>query len=162
MTFLIVKCLLLKLKFVNLNHYFYDFDIYQSADSEIPSKQRSGKNEKKLLVVVKELDFTEENKAFLSKILSAVKYKMEDDASILVIPDGEVYAVNELLINADFEHAIIFGIKPKDLGLSIETYLYSPFKIARIQILVGHSLETIKTSTNDKKNLWTALQAIFV
>jgi len=156
------KCLLLNLKLFNLKHYFYDFEIYQSPSSDIPTEILTGGNQKKLLVVVEVDDFTDENKAFLAKILGAVKYDMSNDASLLVLQNGQPLAVNSLLHTDKYTNALIFGIKPKDIGLSIETFLYAPFSISGKKLLIGHSLEKIKSSTDLKKNLWTALQAIFI
>jgi hypothetical protein len=161
MTFLDGKCLLLALKLNNVNPYFYDFDIYQSLDTDIPADLFLGQNQKKLLVIVSVSDFTDENKAFLSKVLGAVKYDMLTDALVLVLPKDKSFGINKLISNEKLSEILIFGQNPKDLGLSIETFLYAPFNIAGKSFLIAHPLEKIKLSTEYKKNLWSALQNLF-
>lgn len=161
MTFLDGKCLLLPLKLSSVNPYFYDFDIYQSPTTDIPANHFMGNNQKKLLVIVGDSDFSQENQDFLSKVLSAVKYDMLADASILVLPKNETFGINKLISGEKQNRILIFGHRPSDLGLSIETLLYSPLNIANKSFLIGHSLEKISKSTEHKKNLWAALQSLF-
>lgn len=162
MTFLDGKCLLLILKSLILNQHFYDFEIYDSPSTEIPDNSLIGGNAKKLLVVVKRSDFSEENKAFLSKVLSAVKFDINSDCRVLILPEKGDYGIGNLLNTEQCTSILLFGINPKHIGLSIETFLYAPFKIASFSFLLGQSLEKIKNSTENKKSLWSALQKLFL
>jgi len=144
-----------------LHRYFYDFEVYISPESDIPGTNLTGDNEKKLLLVLREGDLSEENKVFLTKVLSAVSYDLDRDASILVAPKDQAIAVNKMMQSGSYNNCIIFGIDPKEIGFSIEAVSYNPFTIADKKYLIGHSLEKIKTSTQLKKPLWKALQAIF-
>lgn len=145
-----------------MNHYFYDFQVYQSSSIQIPEEALKGKNEKGLLLVAKEEDFSAENLQFLTKIIAAVKYELEIDTLRLNIPKDQNYGINELLKQEQTKHIIVFGVNPKDLGLSIETIIYQPISINKKTILITHPLEKIKQSQELKKALWASLQQIFL
>ena len=145
-----------------MNHYFYDFEIYNSPNTDFPASASIGKNEKKLLIVLQNEDISEENKSFLEKILSAVKYNLDNDAQRLTIQKNEAIGINEILKKNEANDIVIFGINPKKLGLSFETILYKPSIISKKTFLVCHSLEQIKKSQDLKKALWIALQGVFL
>ena len=144
-----------------MNHYFYDFELYISPELPIPSGNLSGENKKNLLIVVEEGDFTEENKAFLAKVLSAVNYDLAQDTSILVCHKDKAISVSSLMRDDTYQNCLIFGIEPKKIGFAMETILYQALTISDKNYLLGHNLEKIKTSSQFKKPLWTALQSIF-
>jgi hypothetical protein len=77
------------------------------------------------------------------------------------MPDEKQYAINSLISGSKCTTALIFGFNPKEIGISIETFLYAPFTISSNSLLIGHQLEKIKASTEYKKTLWGALQKLF-
>ncbi len=145
-----------------MNHLFYDFEIYQSPETEIPAQFLLGKNEKKLLVVIRTSDFSDKNKELISKILGAVHYKLEKDAIQLHIPADKSFGINHLLVKNIVDDVVIFGVNPKEIGLSIEPILYQPIQIGTKRLLIAHSLEQISKNQDYKKALWNALQQIFL
>ncbi len=149
-------------KSIDLNHYLYDFDVYKSPSTEIPSELLLGDNEKKLLVVIKKEDFSAENRNFLSKILAAVKYELEKDAVIFSLPDGVSFSIADLVKESKMNDVILFGVNPKEVGFSFETIVYVPHCINKVNILIAHGLEQIKVKTDLKKALWAALQQMFL
>lgn len=143
-----------------MQHPFFDFEVYQSGNSDIPQERLSGENQKALLVIAREDDLSEENQQFLAKILSAVKYDLLQDASILKLEKNENISVQQLL--SKYDTVLSFGIKVSDIGMSFETILYQPIILLEKKYLIGHSLENIKGNQGYKKALWGALQKVFL
>ena len=145
-----------------MNHNFFDFEIYQSPTTDIPKGSLLGQNEKKLLLVLAEVDFTTENEQFLTKILGAVKHDLGRDTLRLMIPKGQSFGINKLLMSDKIDKVILFGINPKDIGLSIETFVYKSIHLSGKEMLIAHSLDKISKTQELKKALWTSLQQMFL
>ena len=144
-----------------MNNLFYDFEIYRSPDTNIPPEYLRGDNEKKLLIVIKNEDDSKENISLLTKILSAVKLNLEQDALLLANPKEKVYGINKMVQKGVVNKIMIFGVNPKDMGLSISTQMYKALKINKLQILIAHPIDQIRQKQDLKKALWSALQEFF-
>ena len=144
-----------------MNNLFYDFEIYRSPDTNIPPEYLRGDNEKKLLIVIKNEDDSEENISLLTKILYAVKLNLKQDVLLLSNPKEKIFGINKMMQNGVVNKILIFGINPKEMGLSISTQMYQVFTISAQQVLIAHPIDQIRQKQDLKKALWSALQKFF-
>ncbi|MCP4438157.1 MAG: hypothetical protein GY810_04365 [Aureispira sp.] len=143
------------------NKDFFDFKVYPMPNlNDKHQLQLSGENAKKTLVLCKTINT--DLGAFLSKILSAVKYNMEKDvalyngASLPFLPSFVQFKKT-----IDFDNLLCFGYAPKDLGLHIQVAAYQKTAWQDHQLLFSHDLPNIMDNQQQKKALWVALQQMF-
>jgi len=101
-----------------------------------------------------------EEEVLLSKILSAVKLRLEDVDLVNVHNhrDSLVDILKDKLVN----QIISFGIELRDLDIQIPLEAYRVTRVEGIDILLADSLFELQLNTDKKKMLWQALQAMFL
>ena len=99
---------------------------------------------------------------FLPKILQAIKLDQERDTWSLHINPGEQISFNHLPERSNLKTVLVFGASPKQLGLQFQVSFYQARKISDLQFLFAPELSIISNSQGDKKELWRALQALFL
>ncbi|PSR57063.1 hypothetical protein AHMF7605_28060 [Adhaeribacter arboris] len=123
-----------------------------------------GENHKGLVLLVSlpEPAFQELPKnEFLVKILGAIKYAPNDVAYLntLHLKPVNIY---ELSKAENLKHLIVFGKNILDMTADSKVSYYKPASIGRTPLLIAEELETIERDVNKKKQLWAALQAMFL
>ncbi|QMU28726.1 hypothetical protein [Adhaeribacter radiodurans] len=123
-----------------------------------------GDNKKGLLILVSQPEnaFQELPKnEFLVKILGAIKYTPSDVAYVntLNIKPINIY---ELSKAENLKHLIVFGKNILDMTADSRVGYYKPASIGHTPLLIVEELEIIERDVNKKKQLWAALQAMFL
>lgn len=145
---------------VNLLSDFLNFDLYPLNDNLDDAHTIYNNDARQTLIVIRNTD--EQHLEFLSKILSAIKYDMTKDVVLIAVnPDAAIHLI-QLTKTYDVFNILLFGIKPKDVGLYGQIPNYYPISINEKQILVADALAQIAANQSKKKDLWTALQRMFV
>jgi hypothetical protein len=131
--------------------YIYDQPVYVSDQSENNEFAPVGGFEKKILVALKEADFTADNEALLVKMLSACQLTDKDYFIIRIMPQQLLTLINRY----QPETVLLF-----DLSLHSETFnslkeKYKPFRFAGKKFLLCDSLTAISTAPSLKSALWT-------
>ena len=145
---------------VNLLSDFLNFDLYPLNDNLDDANTIYNNDARQTLIVIRNTD--EQHLEFLSKILSAIKYDMTQDVVLIAInPDAAIH-LTQLTKTYDVFNILLFGIQPKDIGLNGQIPNYYPISINEKRILVADALAKISTNQSKKKDLWTALQRMFV
>ena len=142
-----------------------DFSVYPTPDLKNFREHLSGDNQAHVLV-----GFLNEQQAslvdFLEKIIGATQLNLQKDCLILRGRlEGDKMALpnfSDLKNERGIQKAVLFGIRPQDLGLNIAAPLYYPFVFNGCVFLFAEKLSAIETSKDKKGALWTCLQQIFL
>ncbi|MDQ3290330.1 MAG: hypothetical protein M3Q05_03465 [Bacteroidota bacterium] len=123
-----------------------------------------GNNQKGLVLLVSlpEPAYQELTKnEFLIKILGAIKYTPNDVAFVNAF---QVKPVNifELGKEVQLNHLIVFGKNIVDMTGDSRVGYYKPASIGRTPLLIVEELDAIEKDVNKKKQLWAALQTMFL
>ena len=112
----------------------------------------------RVYVFLKKEDYTEENKALLTKILQAIKLDIDKDVQLLLLKtDEDAYIIDNL--NLEEENLFIaFGLNAKRLGLQSRTIPYKWMKFDNLKVLFSHTITDLQKNVNFKKQLWSLLQ----
>lgn len=102
------------------------------------------------------------NRAFLSKVLSAVQLDLDKDTLFAEIQDSEAFSFVDALKNKQPACVLVFGLPPSRLGLAIEATLYQPFMFYNINWLFADALSILEPDKNKKSQLWQALKQMFL
>lgn len=116
-------------------------------------------NHKVLLLADEVLD--PGNLLFLEKILKAVNLNV-NGVDLLNLQGTQDVDFNELLKGKYIHHFITFGVPFERIHLDIMMDRYAPVRFDGITFLMADSLPTIEADQNLKKQLWNALQRVFL
>lgn len=119
----------------------------------------AGENRKSLLIVLEEREAQNvELKAFLSKILAAIKYDIDKDVVIISLDDDSKASLSSMYQKTNANTVITFGFKASDLGFfaNIRNYVFT--EIDAISFLFCDNLTNIAAQNNLKAALWDALK----
>lgn len=117
---------------------------------------------KKTLIVINSND--KDNLDFLTKILKAIQFDITQDVILLALDKGKVVRLTDINknVNVLMENVLLFGVSPKMLSLQFNLPKYYDLKINDILFLGADTLSTITKNQAKKKQLWLALQKIFL
>lgn len=113
-----------------------------------------GKNLKNVVILVPEV--IEEEIEFLQKILGAVKFTLDDCALVSLAENTELTQLDEISPKV----ILAFGIN-KD-KYSLPATLYEISSESELKTLKADGLSSISTDNTKKKQLWEALQDLFL
>ncbi len=101
-----------------------------------------------------------EEETLLSKILGAVKLRLEDVELVNIYNhrDTLIEILNQKMVN----QLISFGIELRDLDIQVPLMPYQVTRVEGIDILLADSLFELQLNTDKKKRLWQALQTLFL
>lgn len=102
------------------------------------------------------------DKDFLAKVLAAVNLNLEKDTLFAAIPALEPVNFSTDLKEKQPEHVIVFGLKPSQLGLTIEAPLYRPVVFYGVTWLFADALPVLEPDKDRKGQLWSALKQMFL
>lgn len=122
-----------------------------------------GRNAKNILVVVakpKALHLSDDEIAFLTKVLQACQLGLADVAIVnwSKAPHQDATAVIEQ-VNA--KAVILFDVKPEPFGLPADTPVYTVINFQNRQFVAAPSLTEIEKNKEAKGQLWIALKQLF-
>lgn len=150
-----------------MKQLFKDANIFALPESEKQQLEYFGNNQKGILIVLRVKEWNQELRAFLGKILYAVKLDFDEDIHCLNITNHPSISFSQLNQKNTYQYVICFGLKPKETGLTVEGHLYQPFQLSGIQWLFANNLEDIYEERQQGKKqmagaLWKALQNMFL
>lgn len=104
---------------------------------------------------------------FLGKILRAMDYELERDALTIRKTPHDPLSLPGLIETGRFQHVLLFGLSPDDLGLSLPITPYQPIQHEGITILPADALPTIYQERRSggkarSVQLWTMLKETFL
>lgn len=141
---------------------FFDFKIMSIKDTQDIVKKTSGKNKKKLLVVINEKDDTSELNLLLDKILKAAGFDIEQDGLLLKLTEKDGFSLTAFYVNVEVESIISFGFKPTFLGMDWSLPSYQPYTFQARKYLFVNALSDIAQNLKLKGMLWKNLQEMFL
>ncbi len=98
---------------------------------------------------------------FLIKIIGAIKYTPADVAFVNALTSKPVNIL-ALSKEVDLAHLIVFGKNILDMTADSRVSYYKPASIGRTPLLIAEDLASIELDVNKKKQLWVALQTMFL
>lgn len=122
----------------------------------------SGGFARKVGVLMLEEAMAAANRDFLEKVLQAAQLNLANDTLLAEIPAGESRLIAPDLQAKKPAQLLIFGIPPAQLGLSIEISQYHPTPFLGCTWLFADNLSTLAADVTKKKQLWSALQQMFL
>ena len=103
---------------------------------------------------------SENEKAFLGKILSAVGLSLSQ-IDLIATQQTPYIDFTALMAQKTATKLISFGVAPSKLSWDVALAPYTLKNVSGIAILLANDLATLSTDTSHKKNLWAALQIMF-
>lgn len=140
---------------------FLDFDVYPFDEKDWESWCH-GTNEKETLIVISANDNSDELTAFLTKIIGAVKYDLNRDTLLCILPNDSKLSLQTILKKHSIKKVLVFGIELNKLALHLQLPIYQPIKWNNLELLQADNLSKISQNNQLKGALWNALQAIFL
>jgi hypothetical protein len=98
---------------------------------------------------------------FLIKIIGAIRYTPSDVGFVNALAVKPVN-IHELSKEVNLNHLLVFGKNILDMTSDSRVSYYKPASIGRTPLLIAEELETIELDVNKKKQLWAALQQMFL
>jgi DNA polymerase III psi subunit len=134
---------------------------YNIPNFKLVEESITGNNKKGILVVTGTL--SEENHiALLSKILKSIHVTFPSDVLLLKAEVDERYHLGAIHEDEKLTHIVSFGISPGQLGLNIPDNPFGVYKLEKITLIKGPSLEGLSQSAQLKKQLWRQLKTEFI
>lgn len=123
-----------------------------------------GENSRKVTIIVSDTEalyLADDSLQFLLGIMTACKLSMADIALVNIhhYHDLDYTAVTEQLAA---EKVLLFGVGPAQLKLPMQFPDYQVQQYNRQVYLAAPALTFLEKNKEDKKKLWTCLQAIFL
>lgn len=134
--------------------------------STAPIKKFSlvGENQKGLIILVSLPEFAFQDLSkneFLTKIIGAIKYTPSDVGYINAI-DIKPVNIHDLSKEVSLANLLVFGKNILDMSSDSRVSYYKPASIGSTPLLIAEELEVIERDVNKKKQLWAALQSMFL
>lgn len=123
-----------------------------------------GENKKGLILLVSLPDqafSTLPKNEFLNKILGAIKFTPNDVGYVNAALTKPVN-IHDLGKEVNLNSLIVFGKNILDMTSDSKVSYYKPASIGRTPLLIVEELELIEQDVNKKKQLWAALQPMFL
>lgn len=139
---------------------FLDFEVYPLVGFD--ATQFEGQNQQKTLIVLSEESQTDEQKQFLSKIMAAIKFNLQEDTLIYALNQDQPISFSFICQNYDIEKVIFFGISLEKIGLHLQLPTYRPIPWNGFHLLNADHLSRISKEKKLKGGLWNALKAMFL
>jgi hypothetical protein len=139
---------------------FLNFDIYQLQNNADNLEIIHDNNARHTLILMTSKD--KEQLDFLGKILKAVQYDITQDVLLISLPQETQIDLTKMMRDVDISRVILFGIPLKDIGIHYNLPNYRPVTINSKTFLLAEKLGQISNNQLKKKDLWNALQKVFL
>jgi len=136
---------------------FEDIEVYSVKERSTEKISFEGSNKRQVLLICP-ASLTADQRALLSRILSAVKLELND---VALLHSDSLPPYRQLEAEMDFRKMILFGIAPAQLSLNISCPEYTPVNFQGVEILVSESLMHLEGNSHSKDMLWKALKKMF-
>ncbi|KXK36676.1 MAG: hypothetical protein UZ09_BCD002002412 [Bacteroidetes bacterium OLB9] len=134
--------------------------IYKIPGNSPSDIEVSGNGEKGLVVLVHKANFDQAHAGMLHKIISAIRYDLDQDAVLVQVSNDASIALAQYLPN--YKDVISFGVHSEVFGYKIEPKLYEILTIGDKNIMFCDALTSISGNVTKKQHLWNKLQQMFL
>jgi DNA polymerase III psi subunit len=140
---------------------FFDDAIYKVGNLNEDLKKLLPNAEQASVLICLLEPISDDLRDFLHKILEAVKLNPKQEVCQLITSKHQLSWVNiEEQLKVD--KVILFGMPASKIGLHLRLPAYQPFEWEGKSFLLAHQLKDIQTDPQKKRQLWGALQAMFL
>lgn len=143
-----------------MNPQLIDFKIFHKLEASKIIEHCSGNNEKGIFLLYPEKEAAQ--LPFLQKILAAAKLMLEKDVLLLAGTPSTTFSLSDFREVQQIHQVIVFGYPPQQIGLQIQIPKYQAHLINGCEYLFVDNLEQIATNDGLKRQLWGALQGMFL
>jgi hypothetical protein len=134
--------------------------IFQAAENSV-CKLAEGDFAKNILVVALAEPQTVENRAFITKVLSAANLDLLKDTFFVEISGSTALnCFNDLPERPKF--ILVFGLPPKQVGLQAAVQAYQPLQLQNTTWVFADALSILEPNRDKKGQLWTILKSLFL
>ncbi|MEO6039990.1 MAG: hypothetical protein ABIQ93_16375 [Saprospiraceae bacterium] len=102
------------------------------------------------------------NRNFLTKVLSAARLNLDQDALFVELPTGKPVGLLLDTRRKKPDHILVFGVPASQLGLNMSILAYQPFLFQQMTFLFADALPVLEMDQGKKGELWTALKTMFL
>jgi hypothetical protein len=149
-------------KIIVLKTSFLDYQIFPTPELSEFSAQIEGANAQETLVGFFD-EQSIEREDYLKKIMGAAKLNLLEDCLILRGSLDTQFPSFAQLQNAQpLKKAVLFGIKPTDLGLNLTIPMYQPIVFVNCTFLFVDKISVVESSKERRAALWACLQKMFL
>lgn len=140
-----------------LSIFFEDDKLFILPEDSKEAALSGYSNDKPTVIVYNQM--TAADKDLLYKILGAVKLT-EEHFTTLSLSDMPAAFLSHLRGTA-CQKLLIFGARPADLQLQVNTAPYKAFHLNGVEVLFAHSLADVAVNKEYKGALWNALKEMY-
>ncbi len=143
-----------------------DFKIIVAPKAAPGPDQIRGHGRKGLGILISAPDDTQECLKLLENILAAIRYQLDEDAYLFILPESDQMQTGPVSRKRQISHWLLFGIPPEHASLHFPLPPNIPVQHGGKVYLLAPSLETLNEERlqggkTHRAALWAALQAIF-
>ncbi|MBK6950443.1 MAG: hypothetical protein IPH16_22335 [Haliscomenobacter sp.] len=144
----------------------FDFKIIAASDPAPDPDLVRGHGRKGLGILISANEGAPEQLKLLENILTAIQYRLEDDAFLIRLPEHVRIQTGPISRQRQIRQWLLFGISPERASLHFPLSANIPMQHGGIIYLLAPSLETLNQERLQEKRphgaaLWAALKAIF-
>ncbi len=146
---------------------FNQFEIFALPENLDWANVLKGKQAGEVFIAYRQPDSDSEINNFLAKVLAAAKLQLEEDCTYLPLEPNQQFLLSQLPHFKTLKTAILFGLKPQEIGLQINAKPYMPVKLSNVRLIFVDDLSAIyeERQSGGKKMsamLWNILKAEFL
>ena len=142
---------------ITLSDDWLQSDLYQITDNTPPPTIRVSSNPTLTILVLVE-DYTSENQIFLSKILQAANYQLDNNVNLVIGNATAAYNIHYLRNISPTTYYFSFGLKPAQFSPKTDWKPHKIYTVPPSKFLLTYSLAQLSATPALKKELWNAMQ----
>lgn len=139
----------------------FNFPIYKIPDSKIQVPVGSDLGNPKLIVLRASDDYSTSIEEMFQNILKAARIDITSDLKLITTEQKQAVESSSWLNEELNSTILVFGLKPKDIGLQIKHIPYHPVTMNNCSLVFAHSLTAIHLDKSLKMKLWNVLKLAF-
>lgn len=112
-----------------------------------------------LIVIHDNKNYNENTKQMLSAMISAIRYDLEKDCTIVI--SDQVFQLSALSLQLP-KYLLVFGFAPQEIGMQISHSPYYALPFDSFTAIFAEDLDLLANDKIKKTKLWTTLQSVFL
>lgn len=149
-----------------MKNALFDFKIIAAPDPAPDPELIRGHGRKGLGILISANEDTPEQLKLLENILTAIQFRLEDDAYLVILPEHAQMQMGPISRQRQIRQWLLFGVSPERASLHFPVPPNMPVQHGGIIYLLAPALETLNQERLQEKRphgaaLWAALKAIF-
>lgn len=139
----------------------FDYTLYDLPNSSEEDFSIEGNGDSGHYIILKREDFSEENRALLSKILEAIQLSLADTKIVIVNTDKTI-SLSKIAADNPCKTVLSFGLTSRQVGYKPLFTHYRTYQLESQKLLFNDPLSQISEDVALKKKLWTELKTNFI